>query len=155
VKDGHTLTWEQAIQEFRDRTGRSGPATWELGDYPKGQDDFPVTGVSWYEAAAYAEFVGKTLPSVYEWYHAAGPSIFSDNVNFSNFSGSGPVKVGSLGGISRMALMTWPATSRNGAGTSQAIAATFSAEDITEAVYMLWTTTRSLPLAGSQLTESA
>src|SRR6266852_914748 len=41
VKDGHTLTWEQALQEFRDRTGRPGPATWELGDYPKGQDDFP------------------------------------------------------------------------------------------------------------------
>jgi eukaryotic-like serine/threonine-protein kinase len=100
VRDGQTLTWEQALQELRDRTGRSGPATWELGDYPKGQDDFPVSGVSWYEAAAYAEFAGKALPSVYEWYHAAGPSIFSDNVNFSNFSGSGPVKVGSLGGIS-------------------------------------------------------
>ncbi len=100
VKDGHTLTWEQALQEFRDRTGRPGPATWELGDYPKGQDDFPVSGVSWYEAAAYAEFAGKSLPTVYQWYNAAGPGIFADNVRFSNFSGSGPVSVGSMDGIS-------------------------------------------------------
>ncbi len=100
IKDGHTLTWEQAVQEFRDRTGRPGPATWELGDYPKGQDDFPVSGVSWYEAAAYAEFAGKSLPTVYQWYNAAGPSIFSDNVGLSNFSSNGPVGVGSLGGIS-------------------------------------------------------
>jgi eukaryotic-like serine/threonine-protein kinase len=100
VKDGHTLTWEQAVQEFRDRTGRPGPATWELGDYPKGQDDFPVAGVSWYEAAAYAEFAGKSLPTVYQWYNAAGPSIFSDNVGLSNFSSNGTVSVGSLGGIS-------------------------------------------------------
>ena len=100
VKDGHSFTWEQAVQEFRDRTGRPGPATWELGDYPKGQDDFPVSGVSWYEAAAFAEFAGKSLPTVYEWYKAAGPSIFSDSVHFSNFSGNGLVTVGSLGGIS-------------------------------------------------------
>ncbi len=99
VKDGHTLAWEQAVQEFRDRMGRPGPATWELGDYPKGQDDFPVNGVSWFEAAAYAEFAGKSLPTVYHWYNAAGPSIFSDNVRFSNFSGNGPVSVGSLRGI--------------------------------------------------------
>ena len=29
--------------------------------------DLPVGGVSWYEAAAYAEFAGKSLPTVYEW----------------------------------------------------------------------------------------
>ena len=52
---------------FRDTTGRPGPAGWELGTYPKGKDDYPVTGVSWYEAAAYAAFVGKRLPSVYHW----------------------------------------------------------------------------------------
>jgi serine/threonine protein kinase/dienelactone hydrolase len=99
VKDGHTLTWEHAMQEFRDRTGRPGPATWELGDYPKGQDDFPVAGVSWYEAAAFAEFAGKSLPTIYQWYKAAGPGIFADNVRFSNFNSDGPVRVGSLGGI--------------------------------------------------------
>ena len=99
VKDGHVLSWDEAMKEFRDRTGRPGPATWEMGDYPKGQDDFPVSGVSWYEAGAYAEFAGKSLPTVYHWYKAADVSIFSDSVKFSNFLGSGPVRVGSLGGI--------------------------------------------------------
>ncbi|MGA7926698.1 MAG: protein kinase [Candidatus Sulfotelmatobacter sp.] len=99
VKDGHTLTWDEAMKEFRDRTGRPGPANWEQGDYPQGQDDYPVGGVSWYEASAYAEFAGKSLPTVYHWYNAADVNIFSDSVKFSNFAGNGPVRVGSLGGI--------------------------------------------------------
>jgi formylglycine-generating enzyme required for sulfatase activity len=78
VKDGKALSWEQSMAEFRDATGRPGPSTWELGTYPEGSDDFPVSGVSWYEAAAYAEFAGKSLPTVYHWYRAAEPSIFSD-----------------------------------------------------------------------------
>ena len=57
LKEGREISWEEAMAEFRDSTGRPGPSTWELGDYPRGQDDYPVTGVSWYEAAAYAEFV--------------------------------------------------------------------------------------------------
>ena len=55
------------MPQFRDSTGRPGPSTWELGTYPDGQDDWPVSGVSWYEAAAYAAFAGKTLPTVYHW----------------------------------------------------------------------------------------
>jgi len=72
-KDGRTIPWEQAMAEFRDRTGRPGPATWEMSDYPDGRDDHPVGGVSWYEAAAYAEFVGKSLPTIYHWDWAADP----------------------------------------------------------------------------------
>jgi serine/threonine protein kinase len=40
-----------AMALFRDTTGRPGPATWILASYPDGQDDYPVSGVSWYEAA--------------------------------------------------------------------------------------------------------
>jgi eukaryotic-like serine/threonine-protein kinase len=65
VKDRRTLSWGDAMTEFRDTTGRPGPSTWELGAYPEGQDDWPVSGVSWYEAAAYAASVGKQLPTVY------------------------------------------------------------------------------------------
>ncbi len=100
-KNGQILAWDQAMKEFRDKTGRPGPATWELGDYPKGQDDFPVGGVSWYEAAAYADFAGKKLPTVYHWYNAAGPTIFSDIANFSNFNSGSTVRVGSLGGLNQ------------------------------------------------------
>ncbi len=56
---------------FRDRTGRPGPATWEVGSFPEGQADFPVSGVSWHEAAAYAEFAGKSLPTLHHWFRAA------------------------------------------------------------------------------------
>ena len=60
VKDGQVLTWEQAIGQFRDATGRAGPATWEVGDYPPGHGEYPVNGLSWYEAAAYAQFAERT-----------------------------------------------------------------------------------------------
>ena len=42
LKEGRVLSWEEAISEFRDATGRPGPSTWEAGDYPKGQEDYPV-----------------------------------------------------------------------------------------------------------------
>jgi eukaryotic-like serine/threonine-protein kinase len=67
IKNGKTLKWEEAIAEFTDKTGRPGPSTWEAGDYPDRQDDYPVSGVSWYEAAAYAEFAGKELPTGDHW----------------------------------------------------------------------------------------
>ena len=67
VKDGRRLAREEAMALFRDATGRTGPATWELGSYPAGREQYPVTGVSWYKAAAYAEFAGKSLPTIYHW----------------------------------------------------------------------------------------
>jgi len=85
---------------FRDRTGRPGPATWEVGDYPRGQEDFPVSGVSWYEAAAYAEFAGKSLPTIYHWATAASPCASASIMPASNFGGRGPAPVGSFGGMS-------------------------------------------------------
>ena len=99
VEDGRTLSWQHATEKFRDSTGRPGPGTWEVGTFPTGQDDFPVSGVSWYEAAAYAEFAGKQLPSIYHWYHAASPGIYSDILLFSNFDTTGPVRAGSRRGL--------------------------------------------------------
>lgn len=100
VKDGRTVSWADAMTEFRDRTGRPGPATWELGAYADGQDDFPVNGVSWYEAEAFARFADKRLPTVYHWYNASGAfGIFSEILRFSNFGGKGPTRGGSTGGL--------------------------------------------------------
>lgn len=87
------------MAEFRDATGRPGPSTWEVGDYRSGQDDFPVSGVSWYEAAAYPEFAKKQLPTVYHWYRVASPGIYSEVLLFSNFASAGPVRVGSRLGL--------------------------------------------------------
>jgi eukaryotic-like serine/threonine-protein kinase len=94
VRDGRELSWTQAIEAFRDTTGRPGPAGWEGRHYPEGEDDLPVTGVSWYEAAAYAEFVGKTLPTLHHWRYAAGLGIGFEIVPLSNFAGRKPHPVG-------------------------------------------------------------
>jgi eukaryotic-like serine/threonine-protein kinase len=99
-KDGKPLTWEEAMALFRDSAGRPGPKDWIQGEYPKGQDDYPVAGVSWYEAAAYAEFAGKALPTLYHWNRAAGPTSSAFIVPASNFSGTGVLPVGSKLGLS-------------------------------------------------------
>ncbi len=67
--------WEPEILagvlEFVDRSGEPGPRFWENGAYPAGKANHPVVGVCWYEAAAYARWVGKRLPTDPEWIKAA------------------------------------------------------------------------------------
>jgi serine/threonine protein kinase len=99
-KDGKTLSWDAAMALFRDATGQPGPKDWVQGQYPKGQDDFPVVGISWYEAAAYAEFAGKSLPTIYHWNRAAGPFSAAFIVPASNFGSAGLLPVGSKPGMS-------------------------------------------------------
>lgn len=94
------LTFDEALAQFRDSTGRAGPATWELGSYPEGQAEFPVAGISWFEAAAYANFAGKSLPSLYHWFRASGTDEpYSDILQLSNFDGKGPAKAGERAGL--------------------------------------------------------
>ena len=105
VKDGRRLSWEEAMATFVDTTDRAGPATWEFGDYPEGTAGYPVRGVSWYEAVAYAEFRGKTLPTVFHWARAAmSPgehlsTLSAELIPASNFGGEGPARVGEFGGV--------------------------------------------------------
>ena len=102
IRNEKSLTWDEAMDYFTDRSGRPGPSTWEASDYPDGQDNHPVSGISWYEAAAYAEFAGKSLPTSWHWASAAGafikPSIwnnyYSRIVPWSNFHGKGTEPVG-------------------------------------------------------------
>ena len=101
-KDDALLPWAQAMLAFVDRTGRPGPATWEAGDYPDGKADFPVGGVSWYEAAAFAEFAGKSLPTLDHWWAAAGqPGGSAALIALSNFGGQGPIAAGSSEAITK------------------------------------------------------
>ena len=111
VLDGDELPWTAAIDQFRDATGRYGPATWEGGSYADGAAQLPVSGVSWFEAAAYARYRGKQLPTIYHWNsmtifparaetlttsRGIGFGLFrSELVALSNFSKTGPAAVGS------------------------------------------------------------
>jgi formylglycine-generating enzyme required for sulfatase activity/dienelactone hydrolase len=90
VDNGRTLTWDEGMSRLRDKVGQPGPATWEVGAYPAGQDDVPVGGVSWYEAAAYAEFAGLALPTVAHWYRAAGMTSGAFLIPAANFDHRGP-----------------------------------------------------------------
>jgi serine/threonine protein kinase/dienelactone hydrolase len=86
-RDGKDLTWDEAMPSFVDTTGRPGPAGWQVGTFESGMEEFPVTGVSWYEAAAYARFVGKRLPSIYHFAIASATAVGGDFLPSSNFSG--------------------------------------------------------------------
>jgi dienelactone hydrolase len=91
TKDGKKLTFEQAIALFVDKTGRTGPASWELGNHPAGAADLPVTGVSWYEAAAFAASKGHALPTSYHWYWVASQGLTGFVIPLGNFNSSAPV----------------------------------------------------------------
>jgi len=100
VKNGHTLSWEEASRYFVDATREPGPSTWEAGRFPAGKGDLPVSGVSWYEAAAYAAFAGKSLPTVSHWYAAAYPGMSPAVIRLSNFDNAGLATPGKYQGIS-------------------------------------------------------
>jgi len=100
VERGRRLAWHEALSQFRDLTGRPGPATWELSTFPAGAADLPVAGVSWYEAAAYAQFAGESLPTLHEWNRAGGASFNSNIVSLSNFGAKGATPVGARRGMS-------------------------------------------------------
>jgi len=109
VLDGKELNWDEAMEMFVDPSGQFGPSTWQAGDYPDGKGDYPVSGVSWYEAAAYAQFAGKILPTNIHWNVGRGgftPMIRAPQLGgmailapFCNFHGKGLVAVGSLPSI--------------------------------------------------------
>ena len=103
--DGFPVAWEEAVAGLVDGTGRGAPVGWELSEYPNGQSDFPVTGVSWFEAVAYCRSVGKELPTIYHWARAAlaAASVKSPLAPFivqvSNVAGKSPAPVGRFQGL--------------------------------------------------------
>ncbi len=58
------------VLQFIDSTNHPGPRHWSNGNPPADKLDHPVVGVCWYEANAYATWVGKRLPSTEEWQRA-------------------------------------------------------------------------------------
>ena len=99
LTDGETLTFEEAMGIFVDSTGRPGPSTWVAGTYPGGEDDFPVSGVSWYEAAAFARFVGRDLPTIHHWRRAFAVALLAWDLPASNVDRDEVAAVGAYKGI--------------------------------------------------------
>jgi len=95
ILDGEPVSFEDAQARFVDTTGRPGPATWEAGSYPDGEDEYPVGGISWYEAAAFAEYSGRDLPTLHHWRRATAGVLLPWLLPVANLDSDGPVAVGS------------------------------------------------------------
>ncbi|HEX6514918.1 MAG TPA: SUMF1/EgtB/PvdO family nonheme iron enzyme [Nocardioidaceae bacterium] len=52
-------------------TSANPPAHWKEDHYPTGLDDHPVVFVTWHDAAAYAAWAKKSLPTAQQWEKAA------------------------------------------------------------------------------------
>jgi len=68
--DIHEVTNAQ-YKVFLDSVKIEPPSRWVDGNYGIGEDGLPVVSLKWEDAAAYAEFMGKRLPSEEEWEKAA------------------------------------------------------------------------------------
>jgi gamma-glutamyl hercynylcysteine S-oxide synthase len=71
--------WSDDGWAWKQQTAVTAPLGWSLHPYRERtffsevplRDDAPVTGVSWFEAEAYAAFRGRRLPTEFEWEVAA------------------------------------------------------------------------------------
>ena len=81
IKGGKEIPFEQAIKNFEDKTGLPAPRNWSNQSFPEGEEDLPVTGITWYEADAYAAFRGKQLPTVFQWEKAARNGVGDPRYN--------------------------------------------------------------------------
>jgi tRNA A-37 threonylcarbamoyl transferase component Bud32/dienelactone hydrolase len=91
-RSGKLLPWEVGVAALVDKTGQLGPSTWSAGTFSPGQENYPVSGVSWYEAAAYARFRKMQLPTLQHWRNAAtrnNREVLWMFVPSSNLNGTG------------------------------------------------------------------
>ena len=99
VLDGVTISWQEAMRRLVDKSGRPGPSTWEAGSYADGEEEYPVSGISWYEAAAYARYTGRELPTLHHWRRAFASGLLTWTIPVSNLESGGLAPVGQYRGV--------------------------------------------------------
>ena len=94
--NGKEYSFENSVKLFTDKFGKFGPVNWTYGNFIEGEENFPVKGVSWFEARAYAKYRGLSLPNLFQWLDAAHLSGFTaklPNIIGSNYNSNKPREV--------------------------------------------------------------
>ena len=104
IKDARILSWDDAMTEFRDATGRPGPSTGKLVTTPRGRmtiQSAESVGTKRLRivnsrAGVFPPSIIGTVPRLREM-----PGSAHTFFHYSNFAGRGPARTGSLQGMSR------------------------------------------------------
>ncbi len=122
----YTPVTQAQYAAFIEETGRQAPKSWPDGKLPQGQGQYPVTQVSYQDAAAYARWLSQKensryrLPTEKEWELAAGHMPKDADMNCGENQGLKPVtayaKTLSASGAVDMwgNVWEWTSTAKNG-----------------------------------------
>ena len=98
VSVAYTEVTNEEYARFIKATGRKAPSNWVNGTYPNGKAKYPVTNVSYNDAAAYCNWLSKNdnsanyrLPTEKEWEQAAGHMPKDADFNAGENKGIMPV----------------------------------------------------------------
>ena len=89
MHEGKKISFNEVKTSFVDKANFPSPKDWYQGTYENGKDLYPVSGISWYEASAYAKFRNMSLPSVAEWFYAFDrnrPERALKNANINSYN---------------------------------------------------------------------